>query len=392
MRIVIWHPEPTQTGAVSSEMQMIMAYCRRFPDDNVTIICAAGSPLVELESLRNCHVEVVGRYIPREFYFFGALDFALWRFGRRQSFDVFLSTNTGLYFRGKVPQVLSVTNAFQVSSRKNAVLHPHSVLRVLLLRWCFKRALRASSAVIVQTPLMGRYLREIPECPKKVIVIPKAVVADGENFERVICERIAQRLEGTESDAKLLYVATSYPHKNHQILAGMMNQFRQKGTAVRLIVTISPEEWKKVAGNAADGLVESGHVIPLGWVNKDDLEPLYRVCDLCVMPSLLESLSSANIEAMFWKKPQIVADLPYAHDLCGDAAWYASPHDSSAWFEQVERLLQNEPMRQELVVKGLKRLEAFPRSWDEMVESMRNTLAEVVVEAGRRVDTGQKLK
>ena len=101
------------------------------------------------------------------------------------------------------------------------------------------------------------------------------------------------------------------------------------------------------------------------------------------MPSLLESLSSAHIEAMYWKRPQIVADLPYAHDLCGDSALYAPPHDSSAWLSQVERLLADAPLREELVTRGVERLSAFPESWEVMADGIRAVLATAVAERGR---------
>jgi glycosyltransferase involved in cell wall biosynthesis len=378
MHILVWYPEPGNSGATSSEFKLVEAYCRLFPDDELTVLCAPGSPLAELGSMRNCRIERVGRYVPREAYLLGTLDLVLWRRHCRDRFDVFWSTNTGNYFHHRVPQVLFVKNAFQVYSREIITLHPASAIRVLLLRWFFRRSLRLSSAVMAETPLMGRYLKKISGCPARVVVVPKAVVADGDNSERPMSERIARLLEGTDGVAKLLYVAASYPHKNHKVLAGMMDQFRQKGAVVRLVVTISTEEWQRVAGPDAGSLVESGHVIPLGWVDKEELGSLYKACDLCVMPSLLESLSSANIEAMYWKRPQIAADLPYSHDLCGDSALYASPHEPTDWRDQVERLLEDVPLRELLVTKGVARLSDFPKNWEMMAERVREVLAGVV--------------
>jgi glycosyltransferase involved in cell wall biosynthesis len=227
---------------------------------------------------------------------------------------------------------------------------------------------------------MKTYLQEIPGCPEQVFVLPKAVVAEQDDLERRLPSRIAQRFKGTDRDAKLLFVATNVPHKNYKVLAGMMQRFRKQGSSIRLVITISAAEWQQSAGAEAGGLVESGHVIPLGWVDKDDLGPLYLACDACVMSSEMESLSSAHIEAMYWKKPQVVANLPYAHDLCGDSALYADPHDASAWCSQVEYLLANASVREELVTRGTQRLAAFPRSWTVMAEGIRPVLAAAVAE------------
>ncbi len=46
---------------------------------------------------------------------------------------------------------------------------------------------------------------------------------------------------------------------------------------------------------------------------------------------LSECLSSSHLEAFAYSKPQIVADVPYAHDLCKNAALYANPNDVNDW-------------------------------------------------------------
>lgn len=380
MRILFRHLAPGQGGAVSSFVKMIEAYCERFPIDDFTVMCTACSPLAKLESLSNCHVEVVGRKVPREAYLLGAGDFAVWRLNRTHHFDVFWAVNVGLYVCENIPQVLTVNNSYQVYPSDTASLHPSSKLRVSLLRRLFCRSLRLSSAAIVQTPMMKAYLQKIPGCPTSVAVLPKAVVAEQGTSDRLLPDRIAQQFEGMDGAMKLLFVATHSPHKNYKVLAGMMQRFRQKGSSLRLVITISADRWLELAGAAAGSLVESGHVIPLGWVDKDDLPPLYQICDVCVMPSELESLSSAHIEAMYWRKPQVVADLPYAHDLCGDSALYADPHDASAWCTQVECLLANAALREELVTRGAVRVARFPRSWTVMAEGIRPVLARAVAE------------
>ena len=380
LRILYRHLDPGQSGAVSSFVKMIEGYCERFPDDDLTVMCTERSPLAKLGRLSNCHVEIVGKKVPREAYLLGAGDIAVWRLNRIRRFDVFWTVNVGLYTRGQVPQVLMVNNSHQVYPSESSVPHPSIKLRLLLLRQCFRRSLRLSSGVIVQTPLMKQCVRQIRGCPTRVVVLPKAVVAENNSSEHVLSMRVMQHVSKANAIPKLLFVATAVPHKNHKILAQMMKSFRQKDSAVRLFVTITRDEWQSLAGNSAVDLVESEHVIPLGWVDKDELGALYEACDACVMPSLLESLSSAHLEAMHWKIPQVVADLPYAHDLCGNSALYADPHDGAAWCRQVERLLGDTSLREQLVKNGAVRLSMVPRSWGEMAVGIREVLSAVAAE------------
>lgn len=374
MRILFRHLDPGQAGSVTSIMKLLEAYCARFPGDEVTVLCVRTSPLRELARLPNCRVEPVSGWVPRETHLLLG-DLAVWR--RREAFDVFWAVNLGCYLRPALPQVLTVNNAYQVSPFSVAALHPRSRLRVAVLRSVFRRALRVSRAAVVQTERMRDLLRQIPGCPERVVVLPKAVAGERQGPPVALPEEAAAQLARADGVLKLLYVATAMPHKNHAVLAGMMDALRKSGRRVALAVTLSTEQWRAVAGPLAQGLVESGHVLPLGWVPKDALGELYARCDVCVMPSLLESLSSAHIEAMHWRRPQIVADLAYAHDTCGDAALYADPHAPAAWAAAVERLADEPALRESLVARGVQQLAPYPKTWTEMAERVRAVLTEV---------------
>jgi len=89
-------------------------------------------------------------------------------------------------------------------------------------------------------------------------------------------------------------------------------------------------------------------------------------------------LSSAHVEAMYWKRPQIVADLPYAHDLCRDAALYADPKKAESWCDQVEKLLADPELQHALIARGTARIKDFPSSWTEMAEAVRPVFLSVL--------------
>jgi glycosyltransferase involved in cell wall biosynthesis len=143
-------------------------------------------------------------------------------------------------------------------------------------------------------------------------------------------------------------------------------------------LTLSEAEIINLAGEIGYKLIRNSHIIPLGWVQKQYLKAVYDTCDACVMPSILESLSSAHLEAMQWKKPQVCSDLPYAHDLCGDAALYASPNDVDVWRQQMSKLKNDTILQQSLIQKGLKRMEAFPQSWEEVAAKYHHHFENIV--------------
>ena len=93
----------------------------------------------------------------------------------------------------------------------------------------------------------------------------------------------------------------------------------------------------------------------LGWIGDDVLHSLYRIADLCVVPSLYEPFGLVALEAMASGCPCIVADTgglreivpPTSASACASTA--ATP---STWPRWSSALLTDEPLRERLVAEA----------------------------------------
>jgi len=247
---------------------------------------------------------------------------------------------------------------------------------VAFLRLFFRLSAYSADGVLVQTRLMGDYVTKKFGPKKTVGIVPKAV----EKIEDVVQKNLPNNLllklnsECRNFGGNWLYVASFYPHKNHAVLIRAFSMLYKKGSGARLILTVSESDVIKCGGEAARDLLESGSVLALGWVSKSNLRELYENCDGCLMPSVLESLSSSHLEAMEWGLPQVTSDLPYAHDLCGDAAIYVSPNSELEWVDAIERINQDDLLKKRLVGLGKSRIKSFPQSWGECAREVREFL------------------
>ena len=76
---------------------------------------------------------------------------------------------------------------------------------------------------------------------------------------------------------------------------------------VRFVMAGSGTHAAQLRAQAAElGLLEHG--VMLGWIGDELLHSLYRVCDLCVVPSIYEPFGLVALEAMASGCPCIVAD------------------------------------------------------------------------------------
>jgi len=115
----------------------------------------------------------------------------------------------------------------------------------------------------------------------------------------------------------------------------------------------------------AERLGLTRHGIFLGWIGDDALHSLYRICDLCVIPSLYEPFGLVALEAMASGCPCIVADTGGLREVV--------PHDVGLRFKggdskhlgvMVERMLTDAPLRDRLVAEASEHVLRF--DWAEI--------------------------
>ncbi len=340
-----------QTGSVANYSLLFRAWAEEFPGDELYIFCnweVAWYYKSRLRFLGLPNVYVIpwraGLFKePLRFWFH---TYGLHKYIRQYSPDLIYSINIGPYFKTGIPQVLQVNNSFQVCDWSLVRYHPGNRFHVAMLRFFFRFSLKRCDAAVVQTEGMRKLLAFIPYSPERLAVIPKSVETERGLFPHPLPERIRQQLAAGPSQEVFtyLYVATDSRHKNHITLIRAMEHARAQNSPLRLVLTLTKKELERLAGREAKtarSLVESGHIVLLGWITKDILRGLYDACSGCVMPSLLESMSSSHLEAMRWNKPQISSDLPCSRELCGDASLYVPVKDPQAWFREMERLARS---------------------------------------------------
>ncbi len=99
----------------------------------------------------------------------------------------------------------------------------------------------------------------------------------------------------------------------------------------------------------------SGHGSFLGWVGDDMLHSLYRVADLCIVPSIYEPFGLVALEAMASGCLCVVADTGGLREVVpsdGTVGLRFPSRDSAALGEILERVLADDAMREQLITEA----------------------------------------
>ena len=160
----------------------------------------------------------------------------------------------------------------------------------------------------------------------------------------------------------LLTVATLEPRKNLPVLLEAISVLKKRGWEGRLRIAggfglDTPRVAETIARLGLSGVVER-----LGYVDGETLPSLYRGARAVVMPSLWEGFGLPLLEAMASEVPLVASDIAVHHEVAGEAAVFAEPHDPSAFADAIEKLEGDEGLRAKLVASGRERVSRF--SWD----------------------------
>ncbi len=122
---------------------------------------------------------------------------------------------------------------------------------------------------------------------------------------------------------------------------------------VRFLVAGSGTHEKQLKAQAEElGLMEHGTF--MGWIGDDVLHSLYRIADLCVIPSIYEPFGLVALEAMASGCPCIVADTGGLREVVpnDDVGLRFTSRDSGSLATMVERVLTDEALRDRLVAEA----------------------------------------
>lgn len=125
------------------------------------------------------------------------------------------------------------------------------------------------------------------------------------------------------------------------------------------------------------GLMEHGTF--LGWIGDDVLHSLYRIADLCVVPSLYEPFGLVALEAMASGCPCIVADTGGLREVVPEGEKVGlrfNGGDSAHLGVMIERMLTDTELRERLVAEASEHVLSF--EWADVARQTADVYGDVI--------------
>jgi len=159
-------------------------------------------------------------------------------------------------------------------------------------------------------------------------------------------------------DKYIIAVSSMDPRKNFERLVTAFNKIEDKSVKLYIIGM----SFKAFNTPDLQKLIGENVYLP-GYISDDALQNMYQNAILSIYPSLYEGFGLPPLEAMTFGCPVINSDIPALREISEDAALYVDPYDVDDMALKIEQLLNDEPLRRELQIKGLDQIKKY--SWEK---------------------------
>jgi glycogen synthase len=239
-------------------------------------------------------------------------------------------------------------------------------------RWMAQRA----DAVIVCSYYMRGHVADIFDIDERRI----AVIPNGIDPSELRPAGDLQTLRGRfaePSEKLVLFVGRLVYEKGFQLALDALPGVVERVENVRFLVAGSGTHEHELKAQA-ERLGLSAHGSFLGWIGDDVLHSLYRIADLCVVPSIYEPFGLVALEAMASGCPCIVADTGGLREVVpvGERVGLRfNGGDAEHLGVMIERLLVDEPLRERLVTEASEHVLRF--DWDDIAQRTRGVYSQL---------------
>jgi glycogen(starch) synthase len=242
-----------------------------------------------------------------------------------------------------------------------------------------RRMVRAADRVITCSDYMRDHVNQVFRVPKRRITTIQNGIdpSDLEPTEPVDLDQLRARFAQPDEKLILLVGRLVYEKGFHLALEALPPLIRRLGK-VRFVVCGT--------GTAEADLKEQARKLKLmrhgtfiGWTGDDMLHSLYRVADLCVVPSIYEPFGLVALEAMASGCLCLVADTGGLREVVpedGTAGLRFTARDPRSLGRMIEKMLTDEPLRERLIGEAREHVLKF--DWAEVARETAGVYAELI--------------
>lgn len=260
----------------------------------------------------------------------------------------------------------------------NWFFHPEEFTLLSRLLWKILVTLSAKRADLIITSSMNSKndIIKILNVPKeKVLVVYGGI--DRERFRKINNSMLIKKLKSKYkiNDKFILTASAAYKFKNITRLIDAFKLLTDKFPSLKLVIVGLGGRGK---GDILDKIDQYGlnkRIVFSGWVDDEDIPPLYSAATVYVHPSLYEGFGFPVLEAMSCGCPVISSKSASLPELVGKAGLLVDASKPKDLSKSIEKIIQDSILRKRFIEKGIRNADKF--NWEKSAKEFLKIINKV---------------
>lgn len=225
--------------------------------------------------------------------------------------------------------------AFYKSNLRELFFTPKIVLFSWFSKYIYKINQNSNDYIIVQQKWFKDAMIDMFNINKNKLILappPPAQIVSLNNKVKI-----------ESSIYSFIFASSPNSHKNFECICQASELLNRKGlqTKFKVVITVKGDENAYAAWLYKNWGIKYSNLYFDGFLNKDSLFELYSNSDCLIFPSKVETWGLPISEFALYKKPMLLANLPYAHETAAGAKLvsYFNPESAEELAQKMEDLI-----------------------------------------------------
>ncbi len=253
------------------------------------------------------------------------------------------------------PTVITCHDIIPFKFRKN-----HNVLTEYIRRKNIIAMTKAAFIIFVSNSTKKDFLELLNYNESKTAVVYHGVSKVFKTRDKMSCRK---ELGLSSNRPIILHVGTEAPRKNPEVIYHVIKKIKKHITDI-LLIRIGPK--RPETEDIVRKLSLSENVSYFGSLSEERLAKFYNAADVFLFPSFYEGFGLPVLEALKSGCPLVASNATSIPEITGDAAFLHDPMDVDSFAASVEKLLEDQSLREEYIAKGLTQARKF--SWENTAQ------------------------
>jgi len=210
-------------------------------------------------------------------------------------------------FRMRCPSYVYLQNRLLIDGQSLSTFSFKTRIRLHIERLLLAIFKNNANGFLVQTPTMEHILR------KRFALHSLDIAVYPYRAESLMTSCINDQINRS---LDFIYPASGDAHKNHAVLLAAWKILWEQGIYPYLVLTLPADRFEQlVIETGTHALVADGRIINMGFLDKSDLNDLYKKSKALIFPSLIESFGLPLLEAKEFGLDILAGELDYVRDI-----------------------------------------------------------------------------